>query len=158
MGYQYLATSKEGFVQLLACNRIPNGYRHFFSGWVKPGKDPLEHDRKMIETYGCGLSRWQRADRKRKGQATAHYLRFERYWVMLFHEQGQFNMPSADLQRLRDLRHPGTAIEFDGYWISCNKGVDGEYHASVRLTMDEYRRHKELMLELSLSPDPRVTA
>ena len=71
MEYRYEAASVTGFVQQLACNYLPHGYWFYVTGSVPEGKDPAAIDRKLMEKYGVGLSRQQRARRKLAGLATS---------------------------------------------------------------------------------------
>src|SRR5262245_16484713 len=83
MEYRCVATSLEGFVQQLESNILRNGYWFYVAGRVPEGKDGAAVDRKLMEKYGLQISRQQRARRKLGGLANVHYLRLERFWVLL---------------------------------------------------------------------------
>jgi hypothetical protein len=81
--YRYEATSVEGFVQQLAVAYIAHGFYFYVTGVVPERKDPAAVDRKLLEKYGVSMSKWTRARRKAEGLANVHYLRFERFWVLI---------------------------------------------------------------------------
>src|SRR5262245_15327111 len=76
---RYAAATLEGFIQQLAVAYVKNGYYFYVTGRVPDGKDPVAIDRKLIDRYGAGISKWARARRKRAGLANIQYLRFERF-------------------------------------------------------------------------------
>src|SRR3989304_7567751 len=119
MQYRYETTSLEGFVQYLASNLLPHGYWFYVTGRVPDGKDAGAVDRKLIEKYGIGLSRQQRARRKLAGQANLHYVRLGRFWVLLAtHGEHAFFREEGD--RVRDIRH--TPLQGGGYSLTVRRG------------------------------------
>ena len=83
MQYRCEATSVAGFVQQIAVAYVGHGYWFYVTGQVPAGKDPEAIDRKILDRYGIELSRQQRARRKQQGLANLHYVRFERFFVIL---------------------------------------------------------------------------
>jgi hypothetical protein len=83
MQYRCEATSVQGFIQQVAANYLPHGYWFWISGIVPPKKDPATIDSNLMAKYCIALSRQQRARRKAAGLANVHYIRYERFWVML---------------------------------------------------------------------------
>ncbi|MDC0935383.1 hypothetical protein OAS39_03775 [Pirellulales bacterium] len=89
--YQWIATSGEGLVRYLAANILPHGYRFYFAGEIKPTTDLNRFDRVMNEKFGYNISRSQRYRRKSArgpdgsllGLANVHYLRHERFYVLI---------------------------------------------------------------------------
>ncbi|MFO1487666.1 MAG: hypothetical protein U1F65_04230 [Verrucomicrobiota bacterium] len=69
MAYRCVATSVAGFVQQLAVGYISNGYYFYVTGVIPEQKDPANTDRKILEGYGIGVSKWIRARRKKERQA-----------------------------------------------------------------------------------------
>lgn len=114
-GYQYEATSPIGFVQQLASNYLRHGYWFYVSGCVPHGKDPHALDDKLINAYGLALSRQQRARRKQAGLANLHYLRFDRWWVLLS-THGQHRFFELESRNIRDIR--AAPLQFRGYSIA----------------------------------------
>src|SRR5262245_7242137 len=49
--YPYLTFSMGGFVQQVAVCYLRDGYWFYVQGRVRPGKDPLEVDRQILERY-----------------------------------------------------------------------------------------------------------
>jgi len=78
-----VVTSREALVQVIATNLLTAGYRYYVVGRIPDGKDPQRVDAKLKAKYDLGLSRWQRARRKRAGSASVRYLRHGRLFVML---------------------------------------------------------------------------
>jgi len=137
--------SVEGFVQQLAVGYVARGFYFYTSGTIKPSKDPAAVDAKLIERYGIDVSKWQRARRKRAGVANLQYLRHEQFFVILAtHGKHCF---FGD-EPFRDIRE--APIRFHGYSIGCGKGVDGRWHASVRIHADVYRSLKDYFLDLAV--------
>lgn len=143
--YQCVATSEAGFVQQLAVSYLGHGYVFYVSGRIPERKDPAAVDTKLIERYGIGISRWARVRRKGAGLANMHYLRYDRFFVLLAtHGEHRF---FTEEPHFRDARRD--AIRFRGYSISLKKGRDGNLHPSVRIHPDEYRQLKAYLLELA---------
>jgi hypothetical protein len=148
MEYRCMATSLEGFVQQLASNILPHGYWFYVSGHVPEGKEPEAVDRKLIEKYGFGISRQQRARRKTSGLANLHYLRLERFWVLLG-THGHHPFFEAEAASIRDVRR--IPIQVGGYSLSVKRGhflkkegegepiVDGRMRVRVQICRERYR-------------------
>jgi hypothetical protein len=144
--YKACATSVAGFVQQLACAYIRNGYHHYVVGEIPEGKDPEEIDRRLIERYGIDVSKFVRARRKRAGQASIQYVRFERFFV-LCGTRGEHEFYRAHKGQVRDIIR--TPIAFGGYSIGYHKGVDGLWHVSVRIHPERYRTLKAWFMEVA---------
>jgi hypothetical protein len=127
MQYRCVAITVEGFVQQLAGCLLPHGYWFYVAGRIPPHKDPERVDAKLIARYGIDLSKRERARRKQRGYANLHYLRYERFFVLLAtkgehrfergialtaYDQGQIRLSlpksplrPADIDRLRNALH-----------------------------------------------------
>lgn len=81
--YQHACVSVAGFIQQLAVSYVAKGYWFYVCGVVPERKDPAKTDRKIMAQYGVGISKWARARKKKAGQANLHYLRHERFWVVI---------------------------------------------------------------------------
>src|SRR5262245_32678228 len=117
--YRCVATSLEGFVQQLASNILPHGYWFYVTGQVPEGKDGEAVDRKLIEKYGVAMSRQQRARRKLSGQANLHYIRFDRFWVLVA-TYGRHDFFESEGGNIRDVRR--VPIQVGGYSLSVKHG------------------------------------
>jgi hypothetical protein len=126
--YRCEAQSVEGFVQQLAANLVNKGYRFYFAGRIPDKKNPAAVDAKLIEHYGLGLSKFQRARRKKNGHASVAYLRHGRLYVLLA-TAGHHKIFSE--HAMRDVRREPLVCH--GYSIGCGKGSDGKHHASVKI-------------------------
>jgi hypothetical protein len=149
MEYRCQTTSLEGFVQQLASNILPHGYWFYVTGHVPEGKDPEAIDRKLIDKYGIGISRQQRARRKLAGLANLHYLRHDLYWVLLA-THGHHPFFEAESSSIRDVRR--VPIQVGGYSLSVKQGhflkkeregeeptPDGRMRVRVQIARERYR-------------------
>ena len=146
MEYRCVATSVEGFVQQLAVAYVTHGYWFYVMGQVPEDKNPAAVDRKLVERYGIAISKWVRARRKRQGLANMQYLRYERSFVLLA-TRGRHEFFQREQGAIRDIRR--VPIKFAGYSISCRKGRDGRWHASVRIRAEEYKNLKAYLVNLA---------
>lgn len=140
MSYRCVATSVAGFVQQLAVAYLTNGYYFYVTGRIPAHKDPGKSDRKILEQYGIAISKWARSRRKKEGQANVHYLRFDRFYVILAN-QGEHPFFAAEAKRIRDARK--SPILFMGYAVGYRRARGGgAYHASVRIDRNLFQELK----------------
>lgn len=138
--YRCVATSVAGFVQQMAVCYVRHGYWFYVTGEIPAHKDPEKTDRKIIEQYEIGISKWARARRKKSGGANLHYLRFERFYVIIA-THGIHPFFEAEARRLKDIRE--IPIRFHGYSIGYRRQWgNGAWHPSVRIDLDRYRELK----------------
>lgn len=144
--YRYEATTVAGFVQQLAVSYLSNGYHFYVPGRIPEHKDPLAVDRKLLERYDIAVSKWTRYRRKKLGEASVQYLRFERFFLLLATEGRHrfFDDESAVICNAAR----GQPIHFAGYSIGLYSG-----RASVRLSLDTYRNIRGELLRLSTRID-----
>ena len=147
MEYRYRATSIEGFVQQLAISYIGHGYWYYVTGMIPDDKDRNDVDVKLIERYGCGISKWARARRRRAGLANVHYIRYESFFVLI--ASGGEHKFFEDERQYRDIRRD--AIGFHGYSIGYHRGEDRRWHPSVRIHPKEYDKFRAYLLGLACS-------
>ncbi len=158
MQYRFEATSPEGFIQQLATNYLPHGYWFYVAGWVPQGKDPATIDRKLLDKYGIAISRQARARRKAAGHANLHYLRFERFFLLVA-THGKHPFFAEEAANIRDIRK--APVKFAGHSISYKQGgflrrvgdepaeVDSRWHARVQIERDRYTELKAYFLDLA---------
>jgi hypothetical protein len=140
MSYRFVATSVAGFVQQLAVAYLTNGYYFYVTGLIPPHKDPAKTDSKIMEAYDIAISKWTRTRRKREGHANIHYLRYQRFYVIIA-SHGVHPFFAAEAKRLRDIRR--RPISFTGYSIGCRRARGGGvYHASVRINRERFAELK----------------
>ena len=135
MEYRCVTTSIAGFVQQLAVAYITHGYWFYVAGEIPEGKDPAAVDAKLIDRYGIAISKWARCRRKKQGLANMQYLRHVRFFLLLA-TKGRHEFFDRERESFRDVRR--APINFAGYSIGCRRGLDGRWHASVRIAMTEY--------------------
>lgn len=158
MKYRCETTTETGFVQQLASNILPHGYWFYVTGRVPDGKDPPSVDRKLIEKYGVDCSRQQRARRKLAGAANLHYLRYERFWILLAtHGHHRFFLEESNI---RDARK--SPIHFSGYSLSLKRGnflrkgldqvvavPDGRMRVRVQIARERYRELRDYFVTMA---------
>jgi hypothetical protein len=165
MEYRCEATTKEGFIQQLACNYLTHGYFFYVSGTIPAGKDPRRVDQKLITKYGIGISRQARARRKRAGFANLHYLRFQCFFLMLA-THGRHLFFEGEKMRIRDVRR--TPIRFDNYAISVKqdsrdrraglKSKACKLRVRVQIARDCYLQLKAYFIEAAIRQSPMMLA
>lgn len=135
--YRWVATTPEGFVRHLVSYYLRFGYRFYMTGSIKPSRNVDEFDEIMERKFRYRMSRSWRNRRKnavgpdgeRIGLANVHYLRYERFWILLctkgkhrFYEEHVKRDQSGDVIEayFRDAhRDP---IFFAGYSIRIAEG------------------------------------
>jgi hypothetical protein len=141
MAYSTEATSVPGFVQQLAVGYVSHGYYFYVTGRVPRDKDPRAVDEKLLARYGIGISKWARARRKAAGLSNLHYLRFQRFFVLLAtHGAGAFFEEEA--AAIRDIRR--VPLRFSGYAVGYRGG-----HVQVRIERQRYSELKAYLVELA---------
>ena len=112
--YRYEAVSVEGFVEQLV-RYISGGHYFYATGRIPDKKAPQYVDEKLLGRYQVAMPRWQRARRKQAGMASVHYLRYDRFFVLLAtHGQHRF-FEEHDSGQIQDCRRVG--IKFGGYCV-----------------------------------------
>jgi hypothetical protein len=111
--------SMDGFVAQVV-NLITHGYRYYFTGTIKSGRDPAQIDERMVEHYEADLPRWTRERRRRAGKANFRYLRFDEFFILLATEGEAPRFWTEDRARIRDIRH--VPLRFEVYSISYRQG------------------------------------
>jgi hypothetical protein len=172
MAYRCEATSVEGFIQQLACNYLPHGYWFWMSGIVPAKKDPRSIDENLMAKYGISLSRQQRARRKAAGLANIHYLRYERFWIMVA-SHGKHKWFAEHIRVAVDAETGEETIEplfkdvrkapimIGGHSISYKQGfvrrrgvtpqiIDQGWHSRVQISREGYTELKAYFLDLAL--------
>ncbi len=142
--YRSEATSVAGFIQQLGVQYVARGYLFYVVGQVPEGKDPLTVDDKLMGRYEVNLSRWARARRKRHGLANVHYLRFDRFFVLIA-SKGRHRFFSWEGKEVRDIRRD--ALQFAGHSIGYKQGFDGRFRVSIRIAPKKYLEVRDYLLD-----------
>ena len=141
MQYRCEAISVEGFVQQVAVQYLRHGYWFYVAGSVPAGKDPQAVDRKLITRYGVRASSKERTRRKRAGLANLHYIRHDRFFLLMA-THGRHRFFDDEAGQIRDARRQ--PIKFAGYAISHRNG-----RVCVRIEHTEYTQLKAWFLDLA---------
>ena len=125
--FDYVATSREGFIQQIVSGWVRNGYYFYVQGEVPEGKDPTRLDEKFLFQYPIRMSAGKRYSRKKRGLVNVAYLRFDRHWIMLATKgkkgsgEGFLDWHRTEGRNVRNCR-AGQPIKFFGYSISYVRG------------------------------------
>ena len=141
MQYRCEATSVEGFVQQVAVQYLRHGYWFYVAGSFPNGKDPRTVDRKLIAKYGITASSKERTRRKHEGLANMHYIRHDRFFLIMA-THGRHRFFDDEAGQIRDARRQ--PIMFAGYAISHRNG-----HSCVRIEQREYQQLKAWLRQLA---------
>jgi hypothetical protein len=140
-------------VQQVACCYLPHGFWWYVAGRIPPAKDPVAVDRKLVERYSVNLSKRMRARRKELGLANVHYLRHDRFFVLLA-SRGRHPLFDEEGSVVRDLRK--VPLKFRDYSISYRPGgrtmtgeIDRKWHAHVQIAPQAYKAERAYFLELA---------
>jgi hypothetical protein len=144
--YRCATSTVEGFVQQVAVNLLPHGYRFFVTGNIPAHKDPATVDAKLIERYGLDVSKWARARRKKRGQARVQYLRHGRFFLLIA-TKGKHAFFTGETT-IRDLRR--TPLQIFGYSIGVYQRPGGAWHPSVRIASNVFNELKAEFQEAAL--------
>ena len=82
MSYQWETASPDGFVRQVV-QHVSSGHCFYFADQVKSRVDLAALDRKLIDTYRCDVKPWTRSRRKASGMASTHYVRHDRFIILL---------------------------------------------------------------------------
>jgi hypothetical protein len=138
MAYYHCVTSSiDGFVHRLALDYVQYGFFFYVAGSVPEGMDPKVIERDIISLYKINVSRWTRFRRAKRGLGSVHYLRFERFYVIIAN-QGEHLFRERERQRIKDIRE--VPVHFAGYSIGYKRAKGGQsWHPSVRIERNQYR-------------------
>ncbi|MBX3412400.1 MAG: hypothetical protein KF708_06915 [Pirellulales bacterium] len=142
-----------GFVQQLATAYLPHGYWFYVTGTIPPHKDPRAVDAKLLAKYGIAISRSARARRKQAGMANLHYLRHERFFVILA-TYGQHAFFDEEQRRLRDIRRQ--PLIYAGYSISYKRGGHRRRSADGKPAQRDDRWHSRVQIARGVYGDWRA--
>ncbi len=162
MQYRCVASSPEGLVQQVAVSYLRHGYWFYVTGWIKPGKNPEQIDRKLIDKYQIAIGERERTARKRRGLANMQYVRY-RNWFLLLATEGHHPFKQHERKQIRDCRR--FPIKFEGYSISYRRsgltpqgGGPPKWHACVRIDVPTYKQLKALFEERACHRSPENLA
>ncbi len=153
-------TSVIGFVQQIATAYLPYGYWFYVTGTIPTWKDPATVDAKLLAKYGIAISRTARTRRKQAGLANLHYLRHDRFFVLLA-THGRHHFFAEEANNLRDIRK--TPLVICGYSIGFKRGnykkmapgqteaePDTKWHSRVKIAREPFANIKAQLLEAAL--------
>ncbi len=160
MDYRCATTSVIGFVQQIATAYLPYGYWFYVTGTIPAWKDPATVDAKLLAKYGIAISRVARTRRKQAGLANIHYLRHDRFFVLLA-THGRHHFFAEEANSLRDIRK--TPLIISGYSIGYKRGnykkkapgqiepePDTKWHSRVKIAREQFADIKAQLLDVAL--------
>lgn len=134
---------------------VASGHYFYVTGRVPDRKSPQEVDRKLVDLYGLGKPKWERARRRLGDQAGMHYLRYGSFFVLIAtHGRHQF---FQDHQKsICDIRR--TALKVRGYSVRYTFSEETKrWKVFVRLDKATYRSVRAHLLDLAKRPSYRDT-
>lgn len=149
IGYKYVASTVDGFVQQLAVCYMRDGYHHYVMGYVREGKDPEATDKRILEKYRIPMSKGQRYRLRELGHTSLHYLRHGRTFVIVARKPKEVDNDEAvdghpfwreEAANIRRVKL--CPIKYQGYSVSSRKDQFGKEHPSVRIAEDRFRELK----------------
>ena len=154
MKYLCETSSLEGFVQQIAGNYLPHGYWFYVTGHVPDTKAARLVDENLVEKYGIDVSRATRSRRKLAGNASLHYIRHERLFVLLA-THGKHSFFEEEQACIRDIRE--IPIQYGGYSISYRHGgrlrngkSDPKWHSHVEIARGPYKDLEAYYLDMAM--------
>ncbi len=165
--YRCEAASPEAVVQLIAASYLRHGYYWYVTGKIPDGKPVDRVDRKLIDKYGIDVTEWQRSKRRKAGIANSHYLRHDRWFILMLtaghHPLRGSTKAGGEGEHLRDCRR--VPIRFSGYSISYRRsglaqpaGQPDRWHAHVRIDSENYSRLKAHFESIAVHRSPENLA
>lgn len=82
MDYRWETASPDGFVRQVV-QHVSSGHHFYFADHVKSHVELEALDRKLIDAYRCDVQPWTRSRRKAAGMASTHYVRYDRFFILL---------------------------------------------------------------------------
>ncbi len=147
--YPCVASSPLAFINQLAYAYIDYGYRFYVTGVVPKRLTPSELDARLIEKFGLDITRDQRSRQRACGDGSIHYLRYERFWVLISTPAKNGNPffiqntePKTGQRLWQDVWK--RAITFHGYAIRAPAG-----ELLIQMDRHEFKRLKNELLELA---------
>ncbi len=150
--YRYEARNVDAFLSQLI-RYVSSGHYFYITGRISDRKEPAVVDAKLIALYNIAKPRWARARRRLRGTAGIHYLRHDRFFVLIAtHGQHQFFDDHA--RNFIDIRRNG--LHFAGYSVRYTYSErEKRWKVFVRLNRDTYRNLRAQMLGLAVRPSYR---
>lgn len=150
--YRCEARTLDAFLAQLV-RYVASGHYFYLTGKVPERKDPERVDQKLIELYGLGKPKWERARRRRGEEAGVHYLRYERFFVLIA-TRGRHRLFEDHQESLCDIRR--TALRVRGYSVRYTFSEEEKRRrVFVRLDKPTYRSVRAHLLELATRPSYR---
>lgn len=142
VAYRCEAASVEGFIWQVASCYLKNHYHFYVMGQVRPGRDPREIDRKIVERYRIDVDKWERHRRKQAGRANVQYIRHGRTFLILATGPEGTHRFFEQEAEIRDANL--VPIKFAGYEISYR-----DARVWVRIERETYKRLTAYFLDIA---------
>ena len=147
--YACVAKNKDAFIAQVV-RYVSSGHYFYLTGTIPARKEPAKIDAKLIRLYGVDRPRWARARRRLGKLAGMHYLRHDRFFILIA-THGKSPFFSDHQSRFRDIRR--NALKVGGYSIRYTwSTVDRRWRVFVRLDREAYANLRANMLQQALQP------
>ena len=148
MSYRCEAKSRDAFVAQLV-RYVSSGHYFYLTGVIPEQKDPRRIDAKLLGLYDIDRPKWKRQRRYLKKLAGIHYLRHQRFWVIILTKGEHHAIYRDHGGKLLDIRR--TALKFRGYSIRYSYSqAEKRERVFVRLDKASYRLLRNQFLELAV--------
>ena len=147
--YPCVAASPKAFVEQLAYAYIHYGYRYYVTGVVPQRLAAGQFDARIIEKFGLDISRHKRRKQRSEGFGSIHFIRHNRFWVLISTPTtngNKFFASNTESKTGESLWHDvwNRAITFDGYAIRAPQG-----EISIKIDRYEFKHLKNELLEVA---------
>lgn len=154
MTRKYIAPSLGWFLRKVAIDYVRYGYVFYALNTIPERKSSEEElrriDEKILRTFHITCHRTTRARRRAKGLANAAYVRYRRWFIVLWtegaHEDDQFERSSP--KNIRTI-----PFHFCGYLVSLRSGS-----VQVAMTKRRTERLRAIAEKIALHRESKVTA
>jgi len=151
--YRCEAASVSGFLAQLV-RYVAAGHYFYITGLIPVRKPVRRVDEKLLALYDVAKPKWRRARRHRAGIAGIHYLRYERFFVLIA-TNGEHRFFADHASQVKDIRR--NALKFRGYSVRHTfSTVERRWKVFVRLERDTYRDLRGYLMQLAVHPDFRA--
>jgi hypothetical protein len=150
--YQCEAKSVSGFLAQLV-RYVAAGHYFYITGVIPERKPVWRVDAKLLALYDVAKPKWRRARRHRAGMAGIHYLRYDRFFVLIA-THGEHRFFADHASQVKDIRR--TALKFRGYAVRHTfSAAERRWKVFVRLERGTYRDLKAYLLQVAVHRDFR---
>ncbi len=150
--YRWEAKSIDGFLAQLI-RYVASGHYFYVTGRIPDRKDVAAVDRKLLALYAVAKPRWARARRRLAGTAGIHYLRHNRFFLLIA-THGKHALFTDHAATIRDIRRQ--ALQVGGYAVRYTYSErEKRWKVFLRLDRETYGNLRAHLLVLAIRTSHR---